>query len=132
MAVAPGWRDEGRELAIGLLVDISGSTDSWVSGRLRIIDVEKEALLIVCQALDALGDPYAIQAFSGEGPERVRGWPLKGFDEQGFDQQERAAVQRLIAALGPERFIRVGAALRHAACVLLRASGLDRSAVSRQ
>ena len=102
-------RPARRELAITLLVDISGSTDAWVNGDLRIIDVEKEALLIVCHALDALGDPYAIQAFSGEGPERVRVWPLKRFDEK-----NRAAVQRRIAALGPERFTRVGAALRHA------------------
>jgi nitric oxide reductase NorD protein len=35
-----------------------------------------------------------------------------------FDEQDRAVVQRRIAALGPERFSRVGAALRHAAAGL--------------
>ena len=38
----------------------SASTDGWVvAGDLRVVDVEKEALLVVCEALDALGDPYA-------------------------------------------------------------------------
>ena len=64
-------------VAIALLVDVSGSTDSWVSGESRVIDVEKEALLVVCAALEALGDPFAVLAFSGEGPEAVRILPLK-------------------------------------------------------
>ena len=45
-----------RELAVALLVDVSASTDGWVSSNRRIVDVEKEALLVVCEALDALGD----------------------------------------------------------------------------
>ena len=56
---------------MALLVDVSASTDSWVSGQQRIVDVEKDALLVVCEALAALGDRHAIFAFSGEGPERV-------------------------------------------------------------
>jgi nitric oxide reductase NorD protein len=52
-----------RDIAISLLVDISGSTDSWLSEQRRIIDVEKEAVLLVCEALDALGDRYSVSAF---------------------------------------------------------------------
>src|SRR5690606_7631406 len=52
-----------RDVAIALLVDVSASTDSWITGDLRVVDVEKEALLVVCDALDALGDPYTILAF---------------------------------------------------------------------
>ena len=69
-------RPARRDVAISLLVDISGSTDSWVSGESRVIDVEKEALLVVCAALEALGDPFSILAFSGEGPEAVRMLPM--------------------------------------------------------
>ena len=43
-----------RELSVALLVDVSASTDSWVSGRKRIVDVEKDALFVVCEALGAL------------------------------------------------------------------------------
>jgi nitric oxide reductase NorD protein len=106
-------RPARRELAIALLVDVSGSTDAWVSGNLRIIDVEKEALIVVCQALDALGDPYSVQAFSGQGPAAVSVWTLKE-----FGQGNGTAVQQRIAALGPERYTRAGAALRHAAAQL--------------
>jgi nitric oxide reductase NorD protein len=33
-----------RELSVVLLIDISGSTDAWVSSNKRIIDVEREAI----------------------------------------------------------------------------------------
>lgn len=107
-------RPARRDVAIALLVDMSGSTDSWVTENLRVVDVEKEALLVVCDALDALGDPYTILAFSGEGPEHVVVLPLKGFDERAG-----RLVQRRIAALEPDRYTRMGAALRHATARLM-------------
>jgi nitric oxide reductase NorD protein len=61
-----------RDMAILLLIDVSGSTDGWVSSGRRVIDVEREALLLVCIALGAMGEPYAVQAFSGYGPHRCR------------------------------------------------------------
>src|SRR5512144_215464 len=91
-----------RELAVALLVDVSASTDAWVSSNRRIIDVEKEALLVVCEALDALGDRYAIV-------------PLKGFDER-----SRERVQQRIAALDSDRYTRMGAAIRHLTVPLCR------------
>ena len=106
-------RPTRRDIAIALLIDISGSTDAWVSHDLRIIDVEKEALLIVCHALDALGDPYTIQAFSGEGRHHVVLWPIKEFSER-----NGALVQSRIAALEPEHYTRAGAAIRHASALL--------------
>ncbi|HZP87969.1 MAG TPA: hypothetical protein VFB54_14225, partial [Burkholderiales bacterium] len=56
-----------RDLAIALLIDVSGSTEAWVSQERRIIDVEREALLLVCVALNGLNEPYCVHAFSGEG-----------------------------------------------------------------
>ncbi|MGE5816173.1 MAG: nitric oxide reductase activation protein NorD [Acidobacteriota bacterium] len=108
-------RHARRELAVALLVDVSASTDAWVSSNRRIVDVEKDALLIVCEALDALGDRYAISAFSGHGPENVWVMPLKRFDERSRD-----AVQRRIAALDSERYTRLGAAIRHVTVPLCR------------
>lgn len=110
LAIRPARRD----IAISLLVDVSGSTDGWVTEDLRVIDVEKEALLVVCAALDALGDPYSILAFSGEGPESVTLLPLKRFEDT-----SGALVHRRIAALEPERFTRMGAAIRHATASLM-------------
>ena len=36
-----------------------------------MIDVEREALLLVTMALQSLGEPFAVMAFSGEGPHGV-------------------------------------------------------------
>jgi nitric oxide reductase NorD protein len=108
-------RPARRDVAIALLVDISGSTDSWITQNLRVIDVEKEALLVVCDALEALGDPYTIMAFSGEGPEAVAVLSLKPFEER-----SSTVVRRRIAALEPDRYTRIGAALRHTTALLMR------------
>lgn len=108
-------RPTRRSIAIGLLVDVSGSTDSWVGGQRRIIDVEKEALLLVCEALDALGDRYGVMAFSGEGPEAVSVQRVKTFEERYSE-----SVRRRIAGLEPDRYTRSGTAIRHATASLMR------------
>jgi len=104
-----------RDLAIILLVDVSGSTDSWVAGNRRIIDAEREALLFVCVALEGLMQPYAVQAFSGDGPARVTIRNVKGFEEMFTGD-----VARRISSLEPEQYTRVGAPIRHATAMLMR------------
>ncbi|MEO7476623.1 MAG: VWA domain-containing protein, partial [Gemmatimonadales bacterium] len=111
-----------RDVAIALLVDASASTDGWVSGNRRIIDVEKEALLIVGEALAALGDPHAILSFSGQGPARVEIRIVKRFDERSAP----AEVRRRIAGLEPSGYTRTGAAIRHATSGLMRQAARHR------
>lgn len=106
---------ERRDVAISLLVDVSGSTDSWIADRRRIIDVEKEALILACEALDALGDRYNVLAFSGEGPRGVVIRVVKGFGER-----NGVAVSERIAGLEHDRYTRLGAAVRHATAALSR------------
>lgn len=108
-------RTQQRDLAIMLLVDASGSTDGWLSNHRRVIDVEREALLLVCLALDGLGEPYSVQSFSGEGPGAVSVRSLKAFGERYGDR-----VARRIAGLEPERYTRAGAAVRHASSLLMQ------------
>ena len=98
-----------RSLAIAVLIDVSASTDSWLAGTRRVIDVEKEALLVVGEALEWLGDRHAMYAFSGEGPAGVQVQVIKSFSDRGG-----ALVQRRIERLEPDRYTRVGAAVRHA------------------
>lgn len=104
-----------RDLAIALLIDVSGSTDAWVDAHRRIVDVEREALLLVCMALEGLAEPYAIYAFSGEGPGAVSLRELKAFADR-YDG--RVALR--IAGLEPEHYTRCGAALRHVSAHLMR------------
>lgn len=110
-----------RDLAILLLIDVSGSTDGWVSSGRRVIDVEREALLLVCIALGAMGEPYAAQAFSGHGPQSVTVRTLKRFDEAYGNP-----VATRIAALEPERYTRAGAAIRHGSATLMREPAAQR------
>ena len=105
-----------RDAAVFLLVDASASTDSWIAGTKRVIDVEREGLLIVAEALAALGDAHAIFAFRGEGAGRVDLLALKRFGDS-----PGAAVRERIASLEPDGYTRVGAAVRHATALLARA-----------
>lgn len=104
-----------RDLAVLLLVDVSGSTDGFIGGNQRVIDVEREALLLVCTALEGLQAAYSVQAFSGEGPQAVVVRSLKSFDEAYGDP-----VAQRIAGIEPEHYTRAGAALRHASALLMR------------
>ena len=106
-------RPARRELAILLLVDVSGSTDTLVTKTLQVIDVEKIALLLAAEALDALGDRYAMLAFSGKGARSVHLMTIKGFAER-----NGPIVRGRIAALAPEANTRLGAAIRHATALL--------------
>lgn len=108
-------RPAARGIAITLLIDISGSTDSWIGGDKRIIDIERVALLLVSLALERMGEPYSILAFSGEGPGRVTVSTIKSFEEAYGNN-----IALRIAALEPQYYTRAGAALRHATAQLMR------------
>ncbi|MGE5450731.1 MAG: nitric oxide reductase activation protein NorD [Acidobacteriota bacterium] len=98
-----------RDCAIVVLTDISGSTDGWVEGDRRIIDIEREALLLLSVALQACGDPHALLAFSGQGPHGVRVRVV-----QRFGEAQGPLTSSRIGGLDAEHFTRTGAALRHA------------------
>ena len=97
-----------------LLADGSASTDAWVLGNRRVIDVEKEALFIVTEALARTGDRYAVLAFRSDGPERVEIQSIKQFAEP-----PGPTVERRIGLLEPDGHTRVGAAVRHATALLM-------------
>src|SRR5690625_5022671 len=105
--VYTAWRDLSRDLAVSILVDISLSTDAWMDDR-RVLDIEKEALLVLAHGIDASGDEQAIHAFSSHRRKRVEITPLKDFSEE-----MGPTVERRIAALEPGRYTRMGAAIRH-------------------
>ena len=105
-------RAQARDLAITLLIDVSLSTDAWVQDR-RIIDIEKEALLVLAHGLDRCGDDYSIQSFTSHRRNRVWVNMLKAFDEP-----LNEITERRINALEPGHYTRMGAAIRHTAAAL--------------
>jgi nitric oxide reductase NorD protein len=98
-----------RDVAVALLVDVSGSTGRRVESGRRVIDVEKESLVLLCEALEAVGDQYALYAYSGRGRASVEVLTIKSFDER----LGTTTAQRL-GGLSPREQNRDGAAIRHA------------------
>jgi nitric oxide reductase activation protein len=110
-----------RDVAVVFLVDVSGSTGRQLDGGRRVIDVEKESLVLLCEALDAVGDQYALYAYSGEGRGSVEIQAIKEFD----DPLGAATAQRL-GGLAPRQQNRDGAAIRHAVHKLKQRSAKTR------
>jgi nitric oxide reductase NorD protein len=99
-------RDD-RELAVMVLLDVSNSTAFQLSHG-RVIDVERQAMLVLAEALSELGDVFSIYAFSGYGRTQVDILRLKDFDDDYND-----SVRKRIFSLAPRGSTRIGAALRH-------------------
>src|SRR5262249_18547796 len=70
-----------RDVATLFLLDMSASTDETAGSR-RIIDIAKEALVLMAAALEEIGDAYAIYGFSGQGRDNVQVFPVKSFGER--------------------------------------------------
>ncbi|WP_163557748.1 VWA domain-containing protein [Halomonas sp. NO4] len=100
-------REQARDLAVSILIDVSLSTEAWLEDR-RVLDVEKEALLVLGHGLAGCGDDYAIHCFTSHRRHKVWVNTLKGFEER---MSERVA--RRIAALRPGHYTRMGPAIRH-------------------
>jgi hypothetical protein len=81
----------------------------------RIIDVEKEALVVMAEAMESIGDEYAIYGFSGYGRDNVEFFVVKDAEESYSE-----AVKRRIDALKPYRSTRMGPPIRHAVHKLSR------------
>ena len=91
-----------RDVAVMFMVDMSGSTRGWVNL------VEREALVLLCEALEMLSDPYAIYGFSGRTHKRCEIYRVKKFEESCT-----ALVRARISGIRPRTYTRMGVAIRH-------------------
>ena len=111
-----------RDVAVSFLLDQSSSTARTIGrhplqpythpGR-RIIEIEKEGLVLMSEALEAVGDVYSINGFTSEGRRNVKFYVLKDFQEHYSDE-----VMRRIGGITYQNNTRLGAAIRHAAAKL--------------
>ena len=127
-----------RDVAVAFLLDMSASTDEEIDKRRprnatdtsdprryyqwlaqnrtqalmeppkRIIDLEKESLVLLTRALETIDDRYGIYGFSGYGRENVEYFVIKDLDEP-FDDR----IMRRIDKVTPIRSTRMGPAIRH-------------------
>lgn len=113
-----------RDVAVSLLLDQSSSTARTITrnplqpythpGR-RIIEIEKEGLVLMSEALEAVGDPYSIAGFTSEGRHNVKYYIVKDFHEKYSDE-----IEKRIGGITFQNNTRLGAAIRHAAKKLLK------------
>ncbi|KPJ97391.1 MAG: hypothetical protein AMJ60_11415 [Desulfobacterales bacterium SG8_35] len=99
-------RDE-RDIAVLFLVDMSSSTEGWINKAL------KEALILMGEALQVLGDRFAVYGFSGMRRLRSDFYRVKDFAEPYSEE-----IKGRIAAIGPQEYTRMGPPLRHAVQLL--------------
>ena len=113
-----------RDVAVSFLLDQSSSTARTIGrhplqpythpGR-RIIEIEKEGLVLMSEALEAVGDVYSINGFSSEGRRNVRFYVIKDFDEKYSEE-----IEGRIGGITYQNNTRLGAAIRHATTRLAR------------
>lgn len=126
------WRHHKieRDVAVAFLLDMSGSTGEAIGrptgaapsasdgltrehAHRRIIDVEKEAIVLMMDALETIGDRYGIYGFSGHGRDNVEFYVIKDMAEA-FSSD----VAKRLGRVGPLHATRMGPAIRHATAKL--------------
>lgn len=112
-------REERRDIAVAFLIDLSGSTGGWIGtgpggrGGERVIDVAKQALVLLCEALATLDDRYAIYGFSGSTRKGCEFYTVKDFaDDYGDETKAR------LGGLIPLSYTRLGPPIRHTTTLL--------------
>ncbi len=91
-----------RNIAVMFMIDMSGSTKGWVN------EAERESLVLLCEALEILGDRYAIYGFSGMTRKRCELFRVKGFAEPYAN-----TVKARISGIRPQDYTRMGVIIRH-------------------
>ncbi|MDP1863246.1 MAG: nitric oxide reductase activation protein NorD [Thiobacillus sp.] len=99
-----------RDLAVMVLLDMSESSNDKVRGHdYSIMDLSRAATVLLSDALDRIGDPFALHGFCSDGRHDVHYYRFKDFD-QPYDD----LVKARLAGLKGSYSTRMGAALRHA------------------
>lgn len=114
-------RKRERDLACLLLADLSLSTEAWIGGERRVIDVIRDSLFLFSEALSVTHDRFALYGFSSKHRTDVRFHTFKVFNEPYGD-----AVRGRINSISPAYYTRMGAAIRRAAEILVRQKSRER------
>lgn len=107
-------RNDGRSLAVLLLLDLSESLNEKVAGTEQsLLQLSQEAVSLLAWAVEQLGDEFAIAGFHSNTRHEVRFYHIKGYTEHWDD-----TVKARLAAMEAGYSTRMGAAMRHAAHTL--------------
>jgi nitric oxide reductase NorD protein len=110
-----------RELAVLLLLDVSGSSGEPSPAGRNVHEHQRNAAAQLLIALHDAGDRVALYSFRSRGRTSVQVAPIKRFD----DHLGTRVMQRLGASI-PGGYTRLGAAIRHGTAVMEREAGTPR------
>ncbi len=98
-----------RDIVTHFLVDMSNSTEGWVGS------VIKESLVLLCEAMEIIGDACGIYGFSGMRRSRCEIFPIKEVSEP-FSK----VIRQRIGSIAPREYTRLGPAIRYSSQRLLQ------------
>ncbi|MGC8806254.1 MAG: nitric oxide reductase activation protein NorD [Thiomonas sp.] len=99
-----------RDLAVMVLLDMSESSNDKVRGHdYSVLDLTRSATVLLAEALQRIGDPFAIHGFCSDGRHDVHYYRFKDFDQPYGD-----LAKARLAGMKGSYSTRMGAALRHA------------------
>lgn len=105
-----------RDLSVLLLIDLSESTNDAVLGsESTVLQLAREATVLLADALDKIGDPFAIHGFDSNGRHDIEYFRYKDF---GAPYNDHAKAR--LAGMSGQLSTRMGAAMRHAGSILKR------------
>lgn len=99
------------DMSLFFLMDLSLSTDSFIDGK-RILDVERESLILFSECLDYLEIPFGIGGFNSRTHNHCKYYMIKSFTDSWEKSKNR------MGNLSPVGYTRIGPALRHSRSIL--------------
>jgi nitric oxide reductase NorD protein len=110
-----------RDLAVLVLLDVSGSVAEAGTFGQTVHEQQRAAASALTIALHELGDRVALYAFQSQGRASVNVLPIKRFDDS-LD----ALTMRRLGGLTPGAYSRLGAAIRHGTSIIAEEAGTSR------
>jgi nitric oxide reductase NorD protein len=99
-----------RDISVMVLLDLSESTNDKVSGQdYSVLDLQRQATVLLADAIHKIGDPFAIHGFCSDGRHNVEYSRFKD-----FDQPYNEVPKSRLAGMSGQLSTRMGAAIRHA------------------
>jgi hypothetical protein len=81
-----------RDISVLVLLDLSHSTNDKVAGQEHtVLDLTRSACALLADAIQKVGDPFAIHGFCSDGRHDVNYWRFKDFD-QPYDDLAKARL----------------------------------------
>ena len=104
------WSVQSRDISVLVLLDLSESTNDRVAGQEHtVLDLTRQATVLLADAINKVGDPFAVHGFCSDGRHDVEYHRFKDFD-QSYNEVPKARLAGMTGQLST----RMGAAIRHA------------------